>query len=387
MPQALKRKSRAWIVWLLVLVAAVAGAVIWKRTHQPPGLAVRLWRVRRGSVRDLVSSVSTGRVAAVREANLRAEIAGRVVRLHHRRGERVRAGEPLVSYDLADLRDRLRTAEAAVTVASAQRAQSAANARLAERNARRAERLSREGAAPAAESETLEGQSAVAQSAVAAAEAARAQALANVAAARGTITRAVVRAPFDGVVLTTSVEEGEVTAPGAPMLTLAEDSSLHLDVDLDEADLGRVHVGDPAELSFDAFPNERLRGRVTEIAPSVTADLRGNRSIAIRVALPEDPRLRVGMSADADVVVATRADVVYVPPTAVVGRGTDRSVYVVADNVARRRVVHVGVSTWEAVEVTDGVRVGEDIVLRTNVDGLTDGSRVRVVAHDRGAAR
>ncbi len=383
MAESLKRKRGGWWVWLLLLVAAVGGGVVWKRRRPSDVIGVRTWQVRRGSVRDLVSSVSTGRIAARQEANIRAEFAGRVVRLHHRRGERVAAGEVLVTYDTADLRDRLRATETGVAVASAQRSQAEATARLAQRNATRIGQLSERGAAPVAEAETLAGQAEVAQRAVIAADAARAQGVANVAVARGAMGRAVVRAPFAGMVLTTSVEEGEVTAPGSPLLALADVSGLHLDTDVDEADLGRVSEGLTAEVSLDAFPNDRIVGRVHEIAPSVTADVRGNRSIAIRVTLPADPRLRVGMSADADVIAATRSDVIFVPPIAVVGRGTDRAVYTIAAGIAHRRVVRVGISTWESVEVLDGLRPGDVVILNTNTEGLHDGSAVRVLSLDR----
>ncbi len=371
-------------MWLLVLVAgAVAGVVAVKRRPQPT-VTVRAWVVRTGAVRDLVSTVTTGRVSARREANLRAEIAGRVLRLHHRRGERVTAGEVLVTYDARDLHDRLRVAESAVSLARAQGSQAEASARLAARNAERATLLRDRGAAPAAEAETLGAQAEVASRAVGASRAVEQQGMANVAAARTGLTRMVVRAPFAGVVLSTAVEEGEVTVPGAPMMALADVSELRVDGDLDEADLGRVRVGMPAEVSFDAFPGERIMGRVSEIAPSVTQDIRGNRSIGMRVTLPVDPRLRVGMSADVDVVVATREGVVYVPPSTVLGRGTDRGVYVVEAGVARRRPVTVGIATWESVEVRSGLRAGETLVLNTTVTGLGDGTAVRVRSTDTG---
>jgi HlyD family secretion protein len=360
----------------MVFGALLVGTGIAYRSRKKPMLRVRTTSVTFGRVRDLVSSVTSGRVAARREATLRAELAGRVSRLHRRRGEHVSAGDPLITWDAADLRTRLRAAESAVSVARAQVAQSEASARLAARNAERARTLSERGATPQAEADTLAGQAEVAARAVAAARAAELQALANVTVAREALSRTVLRAPFDATVLSTHIEEGEVSTPGAPLVVLADTSELHVDADFDEADIGRVSVGMPAEVTLDAFLGERFAGHVTEIAPAVTQDLRGNRAISVRVSLPTDLRFRVGMSADVDVVVATRTSVLSVPPTAVMGRGTDRAVYVVEGGVARRRPIDVGITTWEAVEVTRGLRAGDRVVLTLNVEGLTDGARV-----------
>ena len=381
---ALRRRSRAWIVWLVVLAALAAGGVFAWRNRKKPVVRVRTANVSLGRVRDLVSSVTSGRVAARREATLRAEIAGRVLRLHHRRGERVAANEPLVTWDTGDLRTRVRAAETAVSVARAQIAQSEASARLAARNADRARGLSERGASPQAEADTLAGQAEIAARAVAAARAGELQGAANVAVARDAVARGVLRAPFDAIVVSTHVEEGEVTAPGGALVLLADTSELHVDADLDEADIGRVAIRMPAEVSLDAFLGERFSGVVTEIAPAVTQDLRGNRAISVRASIPTDPRFRVGMSADVDVVVATRESVLSVPPTAVMGRGTDRAVYVVEGGFVRRRPIDVGISTWEAVEVTRGLRAGDRVVVTLNVEGLADGVAVEARADANG---
>ncbi|MFO0629841.1 MAG: efflux RND transporter periplasmic adaptor subunit [Polyangiales bacterium] len=375
MSGSLKRKrSWSWLFWLLGVAVLVGGGVAFQRARPRPKLQVRVHTVTRGRVRDLVSTVSAGRLAARREATIRAEVAGRVVRLAFRRGARVHAGDVLVAYDAQDLRDRVRAAETAVALAQAQAAQAQASASLASRNAARLRALSERGAAPVSEAETLEGQAQVADRAVAAAMAARTQGTANVAVARTALTRAVVRAPFDGVLLSTHVEEGEVTAPGGPLVVLADDTELHIDAELDEADLGRVRVGMPAEVNFDAFSSERFEGAVREIAPSVTQDLRGNRAVSVRVSVPRDPRFRVGMSADVDVVVATREDVVHVPPGAVLGRGTDRAVWLLDGSAVRRRAITAGITTWEAVEVTRGLSVGERVIVSLTVQGVEVGA-------------
>ncbi len=124
MSKSLKRKrSWSWLLWLMGVAALVAGGVAFKRSRPQQRLAVRTHTVARGRVRDLVSTVAAGRLAARREATIRAEVAGRVVRLAHRRGERVHTGDLLIAYDAQDLRDRVRAAESSVQLAQAQTAQ------------------------------------------------------------------------------------------------------------------------------------------------------------------------------------------------------------------------------------------------------------------------
>jgi RND family efflux transporter MFP subunit len=380
----LRKRRRTWIVWLLVLAGGAVAAQRALARRPQNAIPVRVHRVERGRVRNLVSTVAAGRVAARREATLRAEIAGTVLRLHHRRGERVSAGEPLVSYDAREVVYRVRAAEAALALGRAQAAQAEASARLAQTNLARLRALRERGVTPPAEVENLEGQSAVSERAAEAARTALRQGAVNVQLARDALRRTVLRAPFAGIVLTTNIEEGEATAPGAPLLTLADTSELHIDAELDEADLGRVETGMAAEVSLDAFPSQRFNGTLAEIAPSVTRDLRGNRAVAIRVTLAPDPRLRVGMSADVDIVVATRERALWVPPNAVLGRGTDRAVLREESGVARRRPISTGIATWEAVEVLRGLSEGDRVIVTLSSPELGDGARVRVTGEAQG---
>jgi RND family efflux transporter MFP subunit len=360
------------------VVVIVALVVSWRvlRARAARPIPVQTVRVERGNVRDFVTSVAAGRVSGQREATLRADIAGTVRVLHRRRGDRVKAGEPLITYDAAELRERARVADAAVLFAKAQALQAEQTAALADINARRAERLHASGSLPAAEVESLQAQ---ARALARGAEASRAsvqQAQANVQLARTGVLKTVVHAPFDATVLSTSVEVGETTVPGTPLVALADLSVLHVDVDIDEADLGRVAVGMPVDVTVDAFPKDHLRGSVQMIPPSVTRDAHGGRSVSIEVALPSDPRLLVGMSADVDVIVAVHEGVLWVPPNAVLGRGAERSVYVVSDGVARKRPIEVGISTWEAVEVTSGLGPSDEVVATLLSTQLADGVRV-----------
>jgi RND family efflux transporter MFP subunit len=372
----LRRRRWGWLVWLLLLGAIGFGGWRWSRSRAEAPASVTTVAVQRGSVRDFVTSVAAGRVAAKQEVTLRAEVAAKVLKLHHRRGEPVKQGEPLVTYDAADLKSRVRVAEAAVQLARAQQLQAEQAAANIETNLSRTRRLRDSGAVPVAQVDDLEGQQKALTRATESARAGVGEALANVEVARTALSKAVVLAPFAGTVLTTSVEEGETAVPGAPLLQLADMAALHVDAEIDEGDLGRIKVGMPVDVSFDAFPGERLRGTLEEIAPSVTRDLHGGRSVAIKAALPPDERLRVGMSADVDIIVAVREDALFVPPNAVQGRGAERVVYVVQDGVAHKRTISVGISTWESVEIKSGLTQGEAVVTSLSTAAVTDGARV-----------
>ncbi|MFO0666729.1 MAG: efflux RND transporter periplasmic adaptor subunit [Polyangiaceae bacterium] len=377
------RRYLRWGAWLTVLTVVILGTWWLRRSRANEPIGVQTIRIERGNVRDFVTSVAAGRVSGAQETTVRAEIAGTVSVIHRRRGSKVRAGEALFEYAPKDLIERLRLASTSVTVAQAQVRQADQNAAVVETNLTRARRLLEANAIPSAEVDSLEGQSKVMQRSVEASRAAVQQALANVEIARSAVGKTIVRAPFDATVLDVKVEIGEITSPGAPVVLLADTSALHVDAEIDEADLARVRVGMPADVSFDALPNERIRGKLSFIAPSVTRDPRGGRSIAVEVALPEDPRLRVGMSADVDVIVAVRENTLWAPPNAVLGRGADRSVYVVEKGVAHKRTIDVGISTWEAVEIKSGLREGESVITTLSAAKLTDGARVTLLPGSR----
>jgi HlyD family secretion protein len=348
----------------------------WLASRKPAAIAVTVHSVTRGNVRDLVSSLNAGRVAARREVTLRAEIGGTVATLNHRRGDTVKAGEPLLTFDDRELSRRLRVAQAQLMVARAQAAQADKSANVAKRDAVRADALSSQGALAGADAEKVVGNAEVMGASASVAGAGVAQASANVALAQYALDKTVVRAPFDGVVLTHASEQGDVLVPGAPLFTFADEGELHVDVDFDESDIARIRPGMRAELSFDALPGERIPGVVRAIAPSSTRDAKGSRSVVLEVTLAADPRLRVGLGADVDVIVDERPNVIWAPPNGVSGRGLERTVYVVEGGVAKKRSIEVGVATWEAVEVTKGLSPGDTVITSLTTKGLEDGVRV-----------
>jgi HlyD family secretion protein len=147
---------------------------------------------------------------------------------------------------------------------------------------------------------------------------------------------------------------------------------------VDEADIARVKVGQPATLRLDALPNQPIAGIVSKLDPTVRSDTRGARTLRIEVEVSDLARareagVRPGMSANVDVVVAEKHGVLHLPTNVVIGRGTKRSVFVIEDGVAHERPVQTGIASWESTEILSGVREGDHVVATLNVKGLADG--------------
>jgi HlyD family secretion protein len=378
--KALKRLGR-WVVVLGVIAGVLA---LIGRLTKPPPIEVKTVAVERGAVREVATSSTAGDVVAERRASVRAELGARVVDVKHKRGDRVKRGEPIVLLDAADLEARLAQARASLEGARAGIDQAKARVVTLERQADRARTLAERGAGTAQLSEDAANLLAEAKEGVRqqSANLATAEAAVKVAAvARG---RAELTAPFDGLLVDVDPDPGDELTPGALAFEIIDDTRLHVDAAVDEADAARVREGQEAALTLDALPGKRIAGRVTRIAPAIRRDQKGARTLPIEVEV-SDPKaaaadgIKPGMSANVEIVLAEKPDVVWLPTHVIVGRGVKRTVYRVADGKVSRVEVEVGLANWERSEIVRGVLPGEKVVATLNVKGLDDGVLVKVV--------
>jgi RND family efflux transporter MFP subunit len=179
-----------------------------------------------------------------------------------------------------------------------------------------------------------------------------------------------VRAPIDGTVIRKRVELGEAVVMSQPLFAVGNTDHLILEVKIDEADVGRVRVGQEVLVDLYAFSDRVVTGRVEELFPDADRD---TKTFLARVALSSPPEgLRSGMSAEVNIVTARHEGATLVPAGAV----TSGALYVVVEGHARRRAVTLGLKDPRRVEVLNGVRVGEQVVM-VGPAGLSDGARVR----------
>jgi len=254
------------------------------------------------SAKNIISA--SGTIEAV-EINVAAKVSGQVLEIAVAEGTRVQPGDRLASIDHATLDIQLRQAEAGVQLAEAQLAllvkgaraedirqaeaaleQAEASLKVAEDDAKRMRELAGTGSvtpkvrddsearltvAAAQRSGAAEALSKVRRLArpeeIRAAEARLAQSQAAADLLRKTIADCVITAPSGGIVTHKAIEAGELVTPGSTVVTLAELDSVYVMIYITEREVGRVRLGDAAEIMIDAFPGRAFAGRVTYISP------------------------------------------------------------------------------------------------------------------------
>ncbi len=371
-----------WVLVVLLVAAAVAAAAMWPK----PPISVKWATVERGQVEDVVTSAASGEIKSAHETEVRSELAGTVVAVKAQRGDRVAAGKVIVALDAAELDGRIAQARAQVAAAQAALAQAQAQEASAKPIAARVLRLSKEGAATRDALDRATSEAMAADAAVEAARAQIAEAQASLHLAEIARRKADIAAPFAGVLQQVYPEVGASLVPGAPVFDLLDDAAARVETTIDEADAARIRVGQPVEMTLDAYPGVRFHGTVSLIAPAVAPDPRlgTTRSLPIWVSLPPDPRLRIVMSCTVEIIVSRKTGVLWVPSQVVIGRGAERSVYRFDAGVLHKVVVDVGLSNWERTEILAGLHEGDRVVTSLDSPGLKDGANAAEGAPDGG---
>jgi RND family efflux transporter MFP subunit len=337
-----------------VLVAVVAGALAActqaDSTVAEKPTPVRVAASTRGPATPPISA--TGQVASQDEMRLSFKLGGVVRRIDVQAGDEVRQGQRLAEIELAEV--------------GAQVEQARQLAAKAQRDLERGERLHADQVISLEQLQDLRTQASVA--------------LAGLNSAQFNLGFSTIVAPRDGVVLRKLVEEREQVAPGAPVLVLGtRDGGYVVKLALADREIVQLKLGDPAEVRMDAYPGRVLPGKVSEI--SRAADERsGLFPVEVRI---ESAQLALASGLVAKVALSPSSSregtLTYVPIAAVVEGDRDRaSVFVLANDRAKRRAVRVAFIAAEQVAIAEGLAPGETIV----TDGalyLQDDERVTVV--------
>ena len=371
----------------ILITLGLAITIIWYMGRTPPP-EVLLHTVSRGLVEKTVSNTRAGTVDACRRSKLSMPIGGRVDALHVDEGDRVEAGQVLLSLWNKDRMAMTTQAKAHLLAMRHSAEKLCVEAANAEREARRLETLHKKNLASR---EAMELGLTRAQAGEFGCQAARDEeqvAEASLQMNQVLLDETYLRAPFAGIVAEINGEIGEYVTPSPPgvatppAVDLIDYSCLYVTAPIDEVDAGELVAGLPARLSLDAFRGETFRGKLDRIAPYVLDLEKQARTVEIDV-LFDDPgvqsRLLVGYSADIDIILETHEDVLRVPTEAVM---EDDRVYRFKRGSGELELVSiaVGIRNWNFTEVTAGLDAGDEIVLSLDTPGLAAG--IAVVARD-----
>lgn len=370
--------------WMLVIgLVAAGGAALWY-FNQPQPLEVRLHTVARGTVRATVSNTRVGTVEACRRAQMSPSAPGQVAVLNVHEGDIVASGDILLEIWNDDRKADLRLAEAEASAARSRAEEVCATAAGAERESQRLKKLRErkliaEEAVDAAATEA-ESRRAACEGGLAATRVSAAQ----IAVAREALERTRLRAPFAGIIAEVDVRLGEYLTPSPPgiatlpAIDLIDPACIYVSAPIDEVDAPAIELGMPACVSLDAFPERRCNAAVRRIAPYVLALEKQARTVEVEVEI-NDPAeaagLLPGYSADIEVLIEAREDVLRVPTEAVV----DNKRVFVFDPASGRlsaREIETGVQNWEFTEIRSGLAAGDIVVLTTGREGVADGAVV-----------
>jgi len=371
---------------LIVLAGVLLALTFFRMVYPRPVPAMRA--VRRELVQTVVAS---GRIRPPARVRLGAQAAGRVTKVLVREGETVANGQALILLDDAEARAAVDQAQAGLDqvtrvrdrISEATLAQAAAALRRAEADFARVHGLFTEGIASADQLEQFRAALEVARSqeriahaqAEGAASVEKRMARASLAATQARLRQARITAPGAGIILTRTVEAGDVVQAGRILMEMALAGSSHIQAEPDERSLALLRPGQPAVAFADAFPDHRFACRVASVSPSVDPQ-RGTVEVRLDVDDPP-PFLQPDMTASVEIEVARQPNALAVPVEAVREPLSPAPwVLVIKAGHAEKRPVKLGVRGERLVDILHGLAEGEVIAV-VGRRGLEPGERVR----------
>jgi membrane fusion protein (multidrug efflux system) len=310
----------------------------------------------------LVIPVS-GSVRPVVQAMVKSKVAGEVSKVYVREGERVEAGQVLVSIDTADLKARNDAQQAMV-------AEAKAKLDLAGKNE--------------ANNRTLLAKNFISQNAfdgvansMQIAQANYQSTLAQAAITQRALADAQIRAPFAGIVAKRAVNIGEKISADSPVMHIVDLSRMELEAPVPVGDIPSIQVGQEIAFKVDGFQDRAFKGKIERINPTAEA---GSRSISIFVTLRnDDGALKGGMFANGTLAAVSRTAVTSLPINALIEEGGQTYVFALKDGAVERKPITVGIKSPERglVEIRDGIAIGAEVIT-VKADGLKHGSKAVV---------
>lgn len=350
-----------------------------------PAATVQAVDVKQGALK--VRRDYGGEFVANAMADLSTEVSGTVTDVRVRLGDRVEVDDILAVIDPLSYQQRVRELEASVALSKASVEEARAQRANLEAELKRKRPLLDRKLVTEREIENLESQVSVANQRIDVAQATVRQNQARLDTGRDNLKDTNVRAPFAGIVAERFVDLGNHVNPGQALFRVVDDGEIYLRLRIAEHDSGMIRQGMPVSIRVDALGGQRIAGEIGRIAPAVDSQ---TRTLRVDVVRPENEvlderetelwaRVKPGMFARAQIIIADRSDAISVP-TQALHKERDGSFYVwvVNDSAATKQTVTSGLRDREVTEIVDGLTGDEVIVVRGH-EKLEEGIEVKRV--------
>jgi RND family efflux transporter MFP subunit len=381
------RKKRKFIYWVLLIVAVLVLGFLYVEGVFTPAIQVKVATVSQIYPSQAFTVLNaSGYVVAQRKSALASKVTGRLIWLGVEEGSFVKKNEVVARLENQDVSASKDQAAANVNVARFNLEQAEAELRDATVSLNRNKELLSRGVVARQTYDDVLARYEKAVAGVAAAEAGLKAATAGLDGATAVLEYTLIRAPFDAVVLTKDADIGDIVTPlgaaanaKAAVVTIADMSSLEVEADVSESNLSRVSFGQPCEIQLDALPEQRFRGEIHMIVP--TAD-RSKATVMVKVRfVDKDRRILPEMSAKVaflsrPVTGEEKKPRIALHQSAVVNRKNLKAVFLVKGNKVVETPVSLGGPIGDMVEVLQGVKVGDQVVLNPS-DRLKNGSKIK----------
>jgi RND family efflux transporter MFP subunit len=370
-----------------LILAGIGAAAFAFRSQKPVVEVITASKADSNERQSLLNA--SGYVTPRRRATIAAKITGRVTGVFFDEGTHVRQGQLLATLDDSDVKRALASAKADANSSQSAIADWVVQLKNAKTELRRAEELQRAGVQT---QQALDTATTAADSLNAKIDLAKNQVLAaeaRINEAQQAVDNTVIRAPFDGIVVSKDAQVGEMVSPISAgggftrtgIATIVDMNSNEIEVDVNESYIARVEPNQPVTAILDAYPDWQIPSKVRTVIP--TAD-RQKATVKVRISfLKLDPKIlpdmgvKVSFLSEAPVAAKGPEPKTYVPKSAVRGDGANSYVFLVHDGKVERRAVRLGTDRGTDVAVMAGVMPGDSLLV-SGPPGLQDGDKVEI---------
>ncbi len=369
---------------LFFLVLAVIAVIILFNLKSPREKSIRVTveKVERQNLTSIISA--SGEVKPKKNVNISSQIAGRVIMIGVEEGQQVQNGDFLLKLESTQYEANAERDRAIIQSLRADLIRAEAVKKKDERFYERQIKLFEAELISAESLESAKAQYDVSKANYDAIVYQIKQAQASLQSTLDMLKKTEYYSPIDGIITSLQVEEGETALvgtmnnPGTVLMTISDLSVMEVEVEVDETDVIGVRIAQEAEVKVDAFPEETIRGEVTEIGSSAIQRLTmadESRDFKVVVTLKDPPPgLKPGLSASADIIAAEKKDVLAIPISALVLREPDalnsdtvkrqeEGTFLVQDNRVKFAPIEKGIMGELMIEIVSGLQEGQEVVV------------------------